>query len=69
MGICDACHCHRFGKQRLIMSQGINFVKSYLFELSLRKGDFLVFGGVDEQLYQKEIRSEDRSAINMHRML
>ena len=51
MGICDACHCHRFGKQRLIMSQGINFVKSYLFALSLRKGDFLVFEGMDERLY------------------
>lgn len=69
MGICDACHCHRFGKQRLIMSQGINFVKSYLFALSLRKGSFVVFGGMDEWLYQQEIRFEDRSAISIHRML
>ena len=51
------------------MSQGINFVKSYLFALSLRKGGFVVFGGMDEWLYQQEIRFEDRSAINIHRML
>ena len=51
------------------MSQGINFVKSYLFALSLRKGGFVVFGGMDEWLYQQEIRFEDRSAISIHRML